>query len=235
MKKCVVLLGALFISWTAQAQFGKLPPFTRWHQNPLSFQPLKLHTSNAIIIPGLAAGFCLWLTQRDTSLAKQLSWFEEVGYAKAYNPSYTEVWQNNFGVLFQSRKWLSLGAEWNTYRVGGDGKNDTWGFGLRPFVRFYPLNRGRLRLYFESGAGVMYFLEKFPQPSGFFGDSRTGTNWNGSPKYGFGAEWQVSERLSVQASWRHVHVSNGNAQGTENNPGHDSNGANVGLIWQARW
>ncbi len=227
------MIGCLLgLSLAAQAQFGKLPPFTKWHQNPLSFKPLELHTSNAIIIPGLAAGLCLWLTQKDTALAHRLSWFEEVGYAKAYNPSYTEVWQNNVGLLFRARKWLALGAEWNTYHVGGDGKNDTWGFGLRPFMRFYPVNRERLRLYFESGAGVIYFVEKFPQPSGFFGDERTGTHWNGSPKYGFGAEWKLNERFSLQASWRHVHVSNGNTWGEENNPGHDSNGVNLGLLWR---
>lgn len=78
----------------------------------------------------------------------------------------------------------------------------------------------------------MYFLEKFPQPTGFFGDNRTGTNWNGSPKYGIGAEWQLDQNISVQLAVRHVHVSNGNTSGAENNPGHDSNGGALGVLWR---
>lgn len=221
----------LCLHLAAQAQFGSLPPFTKWHQNPLGFQPLNLHTSSGLIIPGAAAAICLLLSQKDTALVRKISWFNEVGYSKGYYASRTHVWQNNFGMLFHARKWLAFGGEFNTYHVSDD-VNNTWGFGLRPFVRFYPLHRERLRLYFESGAGVMYFLQKFPQPSGFFGDNRTGTNWNGSPKYGIGAEWQLNSKLSLQLGIRHVHVSNGNTWGKENNPGHDSNGINLGLLYR---
>lgn len=229
LKKYFALILLFNLAYTTQAQFGKLPPFTKWHQNPLGFQPLNLHTSNAIIVPGVAAAICLLLTPKDTAITRKISWFEEVGYAKGYYASRTNVWQNNFGLLFHAREWLALGGEVSAYHVG-DEVNNTWGFGLRPFVRFYPLQLKRLRLYFESGAGVIWFVKKFPQPSGFFGDNRRGTNWNGSPKYGIGAEWQLNERLSLQIGIRHVHVSNGNTWGEENNPGHDSNGINAGLM-----
>lgn len=175
MKKLIVLLLLLCQSTASFAQFGKYPPFTKWYQNPLGFQPLNLHTSAGLIVPGAIAGICLLLTKKDTALARKIVWFDEFGVAKGYNPSFTTVWQNNAGLLYFPRRWLALGAEFNTYHVT-DEVNNTWGFGLRPFVRFYPLNGSRFRLYFESGAGVMYFLEKFPQPSGFFGDNRTGTN-----------------------------------------------------------
>ena len=99
-------------------------------------------------------------------------------------------------------------------------------------MRFYPVHREKFRLYFESGAGIIAFVEKFPQPSGFFGDYRTGTHLNGSPKYGIGAEFNLNPRLSLQVGIQHVHVSNGNTWGAENNPGHDSNGFSVGVLWR---
>lgn len=57
-------------------QFGEYPPFTKWYQNPLGFQPLNLHTSAGIILPALAATACLLLTDKDTSIVNKFSWYD---------------------------------------------------------------------------------------------------------------------------------------------------------------
>lgn len=231
MKQKLLFLALLAFAQPSFGQFGEYPPFTKWYQNPLGFQPLNLHTSAGIILPALAATACLLLTDKDTSIVNKFSWYDQFGVSWGYYGSQTTVYQNNVGLLFHARKWLALGGEFTTYHVS-DAVNNTWGFGLRPFVRFYPIHREKFRLYFESGAGIIAFVEKFPQPSGFFGDYRTGTYLNGSPKYGIGAEFNLNPALSLQVGIQHVHISNGNTWGAENNPGHDSNGFSVGVMWR---
>jgi hypothetical protein len=133
----------------------------------------------------------------------------------------------NVGFLYRARAWLELGAELSVYHPS-DAFNDTWGVGLRPVARFYPVNTRTFRLYFESGAGLVYFVDEFPQPSD--ADQRLGTHLNGSPKYGLGAEIRLREGAYLLLGARHVHISNGNTVGVERNPSHDSNGAFIGFV-----
>lgn len=227
MKRYIVAV-ALLLALKVNAQY---PPFTKWYQNPLGFKPLNLHTSNGIIIPAVVATGILLLTKKDTSIANRFSVFTELGWSQGWFADNTNIYQNNTGVLFHARKYLAIGTEFTTY-YAHDEKNNTWGFGIRPFVRFYPLHKESFRLYFESGAGLIYFVDRFPKASGFMGDNRTGTRLNGSPKYGVGAEFNIKNDLSVQMGIRHVHVSNGNTSGEEDNPGHDSNGISLGVIYR---
>jgi hypothetical protein len=208
---------------------GQLPPFTKWHQNPLGVSPVSLHTANGILIPAVAATAMLLFTKRDATQRTRWGHFNDGGFSKGYYGSKTSVFQNNTGMLFFARPWMALGGELTMYYVR-DAVNNTWGFGLRPFVRFYLVRQDRFKLFFESGAGLIAFADQFPQPSGFFGDNRTGTRVNGSPKYGAGGEFIIGPKLSVMAGWRHVHVSNGNHPGRDRNPGHDSNGFHIGLL-----
>ncbi len=210
---------------TVSAQY---PPFTKWYQNPLGFKPVNLHTANGIILPAIAAGVGLLLTKKDSTVKKRLSFYTDAGFSKGYYASRTMVYQNDIGVLFRMRKFLSIGVEWVNYHVS-DEVNNTWGFGLRPFARFYPVRKENFSLFFQSGAGLIYFLKEFPQPSGFFGDNRMGTKWNGCPKYGMGSEFRLGKIIVGRAGFWHVHVSNGDYPGFERNPGHDSNGITIGL------
>jgi len=126
---------------------------------------------------------------------------------------------------------MAVDAEFSTVHLTDD-KNNTWGFGLRPFVRFYAVHRDHFKLFFQSGAWLILFTDNFPKPSGFFGDFREGTKLNGSPKYGIGAEFWINKQLSGQAGLWHIHFSNGNNPSYDRNPGHDSNGFSVGLIYK---
>jgi hypothetical protein len=210
---------------------GSFPPFTKWYQNPLGVSPVSLHTGNGIYLPAIAATAILIFTKKDTTLHHRLTYYDDAGVSFGYYASRTTVYQNNIGLLYQVRRYMSLGAEFSTVHVNDD-DNNTWGLGLRPFVRFYPLTRENFRLFFQSGAGLILFGDTYPKPSGFFGDNREGTRLNGSPRYGIGAEFRLSRYLSGQAGVWHVHFSNGDHPGYERNPGHDSNGFSLGLLYR---
>lgn len=229
-----VLLLMLTLSLHGQVDnsFGSLPPFTKWYQNPLGVSPLALHTGNGLIVPAIAAGAILIFTKKDSTLINRLTVFDDAGYTKGYYGSYSNVFHNNLGINYTLRKYLSVGVELTMVFVT-DEVNQTPGIGIRPFFRFYPINQEAFKLYFSSGAGLIYFFNNFPQPSGFFGDMREGTKLNGCPKYGMGAEIKISRRLYLNAGFWHIHFSNGDHPDYSRNPGHDSNGFSVGLTYKA--
>lgn len=234
MKYLAVFLIMVMGSNISMAQpVGDFPPFTKWHQNPLGISPLSLHTANGILIPAIAATGILLFTTHDSTQSHGWKYFNESGLSKGYYASKTSVFQNNTGVLYYARPWMALGGEFTMYYIRDD-VNDTWGFGIRPFVRFYFVQQPKFAIYFESGAGLIAFIDEFPQPSGFFGDNRTGTHLNGSPKYGVGLEYHVDTTVSLTVGWRHVHISNGNHPSYDRNPGHDSNGFIVGFLYAPR-
>lgn len=237
MKRILTTLTAITffsVSPLAGQSFGDYPPFTDWYENPLGFYPLHLHAGNAFYLSLIASTACLLLTDRDSTLTDRFTSFNESGVSHGYFPPYTSVFQNNTGFLFHARRWMALGAEFHLYHFR-DGFNDTWGAGLRPFVRWYPVSGDDFRLFFEAGAGIIAIADKFPQPTtgyGPFSEPRTGTHVNGTPKYGIGTEINIDRSFSITAAVRHVHVSNGNTWGAENNPGHDSNGLFLGFNYK---
>ena len=121
---------------------------------------------------------------------------------------------------------MSLGAEIGVY-FPKDDFNKTTGLAIRPFARFYPVNKKNWRFYFESGGGLIWLFDEFPKASDR--DSRTGTKLNGVTKYGLGSEIHFSSQTALLFGVRHLHISNGNSKGVERNPSHDSNGFFLGL------
>lgn len=197
-----------------------------WYDNPLGFSPINLHTSMGFILPAAAVGTCLALTGSDTTLRDKLSVYNESGFSWGYKYPHTFLAQNNTGINVQLRRWMSVGIELDVY-VPKDGYNSTIGIAIRPFARFYPINTDTWRLYFESGGGLVYFVDNFPKPTEQ--DNRLGTLWNGTTKYGIGSEINFSSHTSLLLGIRHLHISNGNTQGVERNPSHDSNGLFIGF------
>ncbi|PAC26503.1 acyloxyacyl hydrolase [Flectobacillus sp. BAB-3569] len=217
----VILTLMLFNNTKAQYWQGD-----SWYNNPLGFEPVKLHTSMGFIIPAVAVGTCLLLTKKDPNLKDRLSIYNETGLSWGYKYPHTFMPQNNTGINFQLRKLMSVGVEFDVY-FPRDDFNKTTGFAIRPFARFYPINKVKWRLYFESGGGFIYLLDEFPKPTDQ--DNRLGTQWNGTTKYGIGSEINVSKSTAIMFGVRHLHISNGNTKGVERNPSHDSNGFFVGL------
>jgi hypothetical protein len=219
----LVVFSTLMLCSNIQAQYW---PGDHWYDNPLGFDPVKLHSSMGFIIPAVAVGTCLLLTKKDPDLKDKLSIYNETGLSWGYKYPHTFMPQNNTGINFQLRKFMSIGIEFDVY-FPRDDFNKTTGFAIRPFARFYPVNKEKWRLYFESGGGFIYLLDEFPRPTDE--DNRLGTQWNGTTKYGIGSEIAISKSAAILLGVRHLHISNGNTKGVERNPSHDSNGFFVGL------
>lgn len=221
---------ALFLFLIAgKSLFAQYPPGDKWYNNPLGFEPVKLHTAMSFIVPAVAVGATILFTKNDSTFTRRLSIYNETGLSWGYKYPYTFMAQNNSGVNFQLRKFMSVGAEFDTY-FAADKFNSATGFAIRPFARFYPVNNDKWRLYFESGGGFVYFLDNFPKPTDR--DSRMGTQLNGTTKYGIGSAVNFNSKTSIAFGIRHLHVSNGNTKGLESNPSHDSNGFFIGLVYR---
>lgn len=217
----VIVFAMLYIPANAQYASGDT-----WYNNPLGFEPLKLHTAMGFIVPATAVGVCMLLTAKDTSLKHRFAVYNESGVSWGYKYPHTLLLQNNTGITVQLRRFMSIGVEFSLYRPQDD-YNKTVGFAIRPFARFYPVQTQRWKLYFESGGGFIYFIDAFPKPTSQ--DNRLGTYWNGTTKYGIGTEWNINQSNALMFGIRHVHVSNGNTKGVERNPSHDSNGFFIGI------
>lgn len=237
MRKLTVIIVTISIifSQSTNAQvdnsFGTLPPFTKWYQNPLGVSPIALHTGNGLFIPLIAATGILIFTKSNDTLDNRVSFHSDIGYTKGYYGSFSNITHLNIGINYMLRDYLSAGVELSQVYVY-DNVNNTYGIGIRPFFRFYLINKESIKFYFQSGAGLQYFFENFPKPSGFFGDYREGTRINGSPKYGIGTEIKLNSKWNIHAGLWHIHFSNGNNPSSERNPGHDSNGFSFGLIYK---
>lgn len=226
MKKKITLLVIVAFTLTVNAQY---PVGDKWYQNPLGFKPVQLHTSMGFIIPALVVAGGVLLTAQDSTLTNRLSVYTEGGVTFGYKYPYTTVLQNNTGINLMLRKWMSVGAEFSLTAPSDNFNKGTLGFSIRPFARFYMVNKPSWKIWFESGGGIIYFLDNFPEPTPR--DGRTGTYWNGTTKYGLGLQIAVSNNTSVFFGARHLHISNGDTRGADRNPSHDSNGLFMGINW----
>lgn len=154
----------LILHAVCSACHGQFPVGERWYQNLLGFKPLKLLTSMGFIVSAVVTGTALMLTRKDSSLKQKLSLYTEVSATFGYKYPYTNIVQNSTGMNLLLRKWLSAGVELIT-TVPVDGYNKTVGFAIRPFARFYPLNKTHWKLWFESGGGLICFTDHFPKPT----------------------------------------------------------------------
>lgn len=227
----IYIITGLFIFGYGTKCLAQFPIQDKWYQNPLGFNPLNLHTNMGFIVPAAITGVALLLTQRDTSLQNRLSIYSEMGVTSDYKYPYSTIIQNNTGINLLMRKWLSVGAEFCTVKPFDD-YNNTQGFAIRPFARFYALNKKHWRLWFESGGGIICFTDNFPKPTSH--DDRLGTYWNGITRYGIGTSVHISNNIDARMGVSHLHISNGNTKGADRNPSHDSNGLYAGLSWNLK-
>ncbi len=225
-----ILVCAFLFQGNSQTS-GIYPPFTKWYQDPLGLKPLQLSTTVGFIWGSVAVSACLIFKKNDSSFQKKISIYQEAGIGIGYKPPYANMFQNDIGIMYKVRKWITLGIEWNTFHFK-DKIDNTWSFGMRPFVRWYPYRGKKMNLFFEYGAGLSYSLDRFPLTgTGWKADTaRTGTKFNLTSKYGIGAEFFFTKKLLLQSGLRHFHLSNGNLAGIQRNPSYDSNGFFIGLI-----
>jgi hypothetical protein len=219
----------IVVLFVCNHSYAQYPPQDKWYTNPLGFKPVQLHTAMGFLLPAVAVGAGLLLTKSDPHLQQRVSVFSESGVSWGYKYPYTFLAQGSSGINFQLRRWMSVGIEAGIY-FPRDSVNSPVGIAIRPFARFYPINRTNWNLYFESGGGFIYFSNRFPQPT--HQDARMGTYFNGITKYGIGSEVRLNSFTALTMGIRHVHVSNGDSKGVERNPSHDSNGFFVGVSFR---
>lgn len=228
--KNILLLGLFSLMLTSSRAYGQnFPIGDHWYNNPLGFDPVKLHTMNGFLIPAAIVGICLLVTDDDSLLQQRISFYNESGVSWGYKYPYSTIFQNNTGIEFFLRSWMSIGTDLGVY-ITRDDFNSTGGIAVRPFARFYAVSNKNWKLYAESGGGFIYFLQEFPKPTDQ--DPRLGTNLNGTTRYGVGGEIAITEQTEIMLGVRHVHVSNGNTKGIERNPSHDSNGMFIGFSYK---
>lgn len=203
----------------------------RWYNNPLGFKPLNLHTSMSFFVPAAAVGICLLVTKNNAALSQRLSVYHEAGPSWGYKYPHTFMLQTNTGVSYQLRRFMAVGTEVSLV-FPRDEFNSPKGFAIRPFARFYPVNRSSWKLYFESGGGLIFFNTEFPGSTDQ--DGRLGTSVNGFTKYGIGTEIRLAGSWALMGGLRHVHISNGNTKGEDRNPSHDSNGFFAGVTYRIK-
>jgi hypothetical protein len=211
---------------------GIYPPFTKWYQDPLGFRPVQLSTAFGFVCGSAAVAACLLLTKKDSAFQKNVSVYWDGGYGIGYKPPYTNVIQNNVGVMYGMRNWISLGLEAN-FSHFKDHINNTSTIGIMPFAKWYLYKGQTVNFFFQYGAGVSYSFKQFPlSGTGWEADTaRTGTQFNFLSKYGMGTEIHIKKRFSLEAGVRHFHLSNGNIKGIQRNPSHDSNMFFAGIIY----
>ena len=223
----------LFCFEAVFAQNGKLyPPYTKWYQDPLGLKPVELSSAAGFFWGSAAVAACLIFTKRNPSFHKKIFFYQEAGAYAGYKSPYTFALQNNTGLLYKLRERMSVGMEMNTFHYG-DNTNNSFGFGMRPFARWYFIKGKRVSMFFEYGAGLSYSLNRFPlKGTGYAADTlRTGTKFNFTTKYSTGTEIRLSHNFYLQAGARHIHLSNANIKGIDRNPSYDGNGLFAGLLF----
>jgi len=88
--------------------------------------------------------------------------------------------------------------------------------------RYHFFNREKLTVYFDGGVGYTWLDS--PEPKG-------GTTYNFNPLVGFGAGYQLNEKMWLIGGARYFHMSNARQHGPEKNPGYDGVECYVGVLW----
>jgi hypothetical protein len=232
MKIMLYFFLQLFLGLVCTGQYkGFYPPNTKWYQDPLGFRPLELSSAAGFAFGSVGVASTLLLSKANGEAQK--FGYQEFGLSWGYKPPYSFLFQNNAGFLYQARKQMAIGLEWNLLHFKSM-EDNTWNFGARPFARWYLTPGKTKRIFFEYGAGLSYSFNQFPlSGTGLGADTaRTGTHFNFTTKYGIGAEMYLNKTLILQAGVRHFHLSNGNIRGVQRNPSHDSNGLFLGLLYK---
>jgi hypothetical protein len=223
MKYYIVLVGFIFVL-TAQSQ--SYPPFTKWYQNPLGLKPIELHTSNAILIPGIAVGIIKLFDHYKRS-SESTDWIGvQIGNTRNYFMEPYNASHFAFSVQFQIAKKIHFGIENNYSLIASQ---EAFGGGIRPYFLFDFYRNNKFAVSFYSGAGLIFFNQNYPEKAIYFDEIKEGTRLNGSPKYGLRIDTKIFKHAHFGLEIAHAHFSNGNTLGPERNPGYDGNGLFIHL------
>jgi len=109
------------------------------------------------------------------------------------------------------------------------GSDDAAGVGFSLLARWHFYHRDRLTLFFEGGAGLLQ--SDVSVPDGDPAQEEDGTHFNFTPQASVGATYRLKDNLHLIGAARYLHISNANKSGEDENPGLDTVGGYVGLLW----
>ena len=136
----------------------------------------------------------------------------EFGYDNSY---LTTV---NGGYVFFHRPRIWLAGEANVFKFWHPDYS-TLGIGLRPSVRFYPIQQPRYGIYLEAKGGPIYMFPEY---------EREAINYTLLASVGVDVRLSTHNSLYIGAGY--THYSNGKRWGDARNPTWDGLGGQVGLI-----
>ena len=139
------------------------------------------------------------------------------------NPRFEQFAGGHVGVGYYVLDRLSINADVPVYWVNQSGPNAVAG-GFDLLARWHFVERGRLSLYLDGGAGFLVADHDVP---------RGGTHFNFTPQIGIGATWLLDDHTYLIGGARLLHLSNAGIDGHDRNPSVDGSLMGyVGIGWR---
>ncbi len=158
----------------------------------------------------------LYSSQLNAQIAQKTIYIETGTYAELdYYRSYMSVL--NPGLVFFHKKRLSLAAEANIFKFWNPDYSSI-GLGLRPAVKYYPVQRPKYSLFAEIKGGPIYMFPEFEKEA-----------INFTFLASLGGEVPISPHNTIYAGAGYTHYSNGKRSADLKNPTWDGFGAHVGI------
>lgn len=218
-----------------------------WHlRDPLDLENLHgIKQFQSILIPiGFVGSLLLTDAKHDSNESigtiRPGSWFihSRASYYKGYQSagrqiSNAKLVEGTIGFGYYFRKWLAAGMDFHatgflgfilfpassSHPMGIERNVRTVAVGGGPFVRWHLLSHGLWSLYFEQGVKVVFAKSEFPV---------FGTKTNFVQTYRLGMSLKLLPHIYFLVSVGHYHLSNGDIDGADRNPGFDANGIYMG-------
>ncbi len=179
------------------------------------------------------AGFALSSTAGDGARPgafKQGSWaVDAFGLgAGGLDDELDATYGGGVGLSYYFRDHLALRGEFIGLGLDQEG-DDAAGGGFTLLGRWHFYEHDRLTLYVEGGAG--FLQSDVSVPDGPAQSGNDGTHFNFTPQAGLGATYRLRDRLYLTGGARFMHISNADISGDDENPGTNTIGGYVGLMW----
>lgn len=101
--------------------------------------------------------------------------------------------------------------------------------GLTLLARWHFYRQPRWSLFVEGGAG--FLISDVSIPDGSRSRDEDGTNFNFTPQAGVGATYQLADNMHLVGGFRYIHISNASIEGGSRNPGNDTIGGYLGVMF----
>ncbi len=213
MKKCIVtgILAMMFVQ-IMHAQY-------EW-QDPLNFGSVEIINKYTLLFNVGGLVLSNWLVKK----GNHTRYWETAFYAEYHqeydpNSSTTNLFMGKVRLGLQLHKWLQVGGEGQLVKFKNAAISTT-GIGGAIYFNWYFINKGRFRLYFDNGFGIVVTTKNFP---------KGGTSFNFTSFYGLSFSFKMQPDIFLKTGVRNMHLSNAFLFGEDRNPSFDSIGFHIGF------